>query len=132
MKKKGGAFQVSLFSRPVPLSTVAKVISPPDGFFFIPKVPGNVVATEPNRVPIQLFFAYPYSKYRRETPKIMDTIQKMAVQTTKEIVVKFIEIGRISPNNFEQFFSPIYQEVLRTMRGDQPGEPRTEVHEDKE
>ncbi|MFO7876759.1 MAG: hypothetical protein R6U55_09300 [Desulfovermiculus sp.] len=42
-------------------------------------------------------------------------IQKQALQVTKEIIVKFIEVGRISPNNFQQFFAPIYQEVLRTI-----------------
>lgn len=40
---------------------------------------------------------------------------KQALQVTKEIIVKFIEVGRISPNNFDQFFAPIYQEVLRTI-----------------
>ncbi len=45
----------------------------------------------------------------------MDKIQKMAIQVTKEIVVKFIEIGRISPTNFNQFFKPIYTEVLKTI-----------------
>ena len=40
---------------------------------------------------------------------------KQALQATKEIIVKFIEVGRISPNNFDQFFAPIYQEVLRTI-----------------
>lgn len=45
----------------------------------------------------------------------MDQQKKMALQTTKEIVVKFIEIGRISPNNFSEFFSPIYHEVLQTI-----------------
>jgi hypothetical protein len=45
----------------------------------------------------------------------MDKNQKQALQVTKEIVVKFIEIGRISPNNFNQFFAPIYAEVLRTI-----------------
>lgn len=62
----------------------------------------------------------------------MDTVQKMAVQTTKEIVVKFIEIGRISPGNFNQFFAPIYQEVLRTMRGEQPEESESTVHDGQE
>jgi len=42
-------------------------------------------------------------------------IKKMAVQVTKEIIVKFIEIGRISPTNFDQFFAPIYKEVLQTI-----------------
>jgi len=44
----------------------------------------------------------------------MNKIEKEAIQVTKEIVVKFIEIGRISPNNFDQFFSAIYSEVLKT------------------
>ncbi len=42
-------------------------------------------------------------------------LKKMAVQVTKEIIVKFIEIGRISPTNFAQFFAPIYTEVLKTI-----------------
>lgn len=59
----------------------------------------------------------------------MDKIQKMALQTTKEIVVKFIEIGRISPGNFEQFFSSIYHEVLKTIMDQQPSEPGPDLHE---
>jgi hypothetical protein len=42
-------------------------------------------------------------------------MQKQALQVAKEIVVKFIEIGRISPNNFPEFFSSIYKEVLQTL-----------------
>lgn len=45
----------------------------------------------------------------------MDQKEKMALQVAKEIVVKFIEIGRISPNNFPEFFSAIYNEVLSTV-----------------
>jgi hypothetical protein len=53
----------------------------------------------------------------------MNKTQQMALQVAKEIVVKFIEIGRISPNNFDQFFSSIYFEVLRTIsEEDQPPE----------
>ena len=59
----------------------------------------------------------------------MDKIQKMALQTTKEIVVKFIEIGRISPGNFDQFFSSIYHEVLRTIMEQQPSDSGLELHE---
>lgn len=44
-----------------------------------------------------------------------EKLQKMAVQVTKEIIVKFIEIGRISPTNFQQFFAPIYNEVYKTI-----------------
>ncbi len=45
----------------------------------------------------------------------MDQAQKQALQVTKEIVVKFIEVGRISPNNCHEFFSQIYYEVLQTI-----------------
>lgn len=45
----------------------------------------------------------------------MNKTRQMALQVAKEIVVKFIEIGRISPSNFDQFFSSIYFEVLRTI-----------------
>lgn len=45
----------------------------------------------------------------------MDKDKKQALQVAKEITVKFIEIGRISPGNFPEFFSSIYNEVLRTI-----------------
>lgn len=47
----------------------------------------------------------------------MDKDEKQALQVAKEITVKFIEIGRISPGNFPEIFSSIYNEVLRTIRG---------------
>jgi hypothetical protein len=50
------------------------------------------------------------------------TTQKMAVQVAKEIIVKFIEIGRISPTNFHQFFAPIYKEVLKTISNTTPSQ----------
>jgi hypothetical protein len=34
---------------------------------------------------------------------------------TKEIMVKFIEVGRISPTNFPEHFATIYEEVLQTV-----------------
>ncbi|MDO4767894.1 MAG: hypothetical protein Q4B25_07065 [Pseudomonadota bacterium] len=47
----------------------------------------------------------------------MDQAQKQALQVTKEIVVKFIEVGRISPANFSEHFFPIYDEVYKTVTG---------------
>ncbi len=41
--------------------------------------------------------------------------QKMALQITKEIIVKFIEVGRISPANFHEFFPRIFEEVAKTL-----------------
>lgn len=51
----------------------------------------------------------------------MDKIQKQALQAAKEIVVKFIEAGRISPNNFGENFQAIYNDVLRTITSGDPG-----------
>jgi len=52
----------------------------------------------------------------------MDQTQKQALQVTKEIVVKFIETNRISPNTFPELFADIYRSVLGTIREqDRPG-----------
>jgi len=52
----------------------------------------------------------------------VDKLKAQALQVTKEIMVKFIEGGRISPNNFADYFKPIYAEVLRTISEPAPGE----------
>jgi hypothetical protein len=41
-----------------------------------------------------------------------DTILKVA----KEVVVKFIEVGRLSPANFDETFRNIYQSVRDSVR----------------
>lgn len=45
----------------------------------------------------------------------MEKLQKEALQVTKEIVVKFIESGRISPNNFAELFPSVYSVVYETI-----------------
>jgi len=45
----------------------------------------------------------------------VDKEQKLALQVAKEIVVKFIEVGRVSPANFAEIFPQVYQEVLRAV-----------------
>ncbi len=45
----------------------------------------------------------------------MDKIKKLAIKVTKEIVVKFIEVGRISPTNFGEHFKNIYNQILHTI-----------------
>jgi len=47
----------------------------------------------------------------------MDSLEKQALQVAKEIVVKFIEVGRISPANFSEHFAEIYGEILSTVSG---------------
>lgn len=37
-------------------------------------------------------------------------------KVTKEIVVKFIEVGRLTPANFEDTFERVYTTVKRTVR----------------
>jgi hypothetical protein len=58
----------------------------------------------------------------------MEKRENMALQVTKEIVVKFVETGRISPGNFTEHFGPIYDEVLRVIsRGESEPQGREGV-----
>ena len=47
----------------------------------------------------------------------MATIDEQILRTTKEIVVKFIESGRISPSSFHETFKDIYRTVEKTTKG---------------
>ncbi|WFS62995.1 hypothetical protein LF599_02190 [Pseudodesulfovibrio thermohalotolerans] len=47
----------------------------------------------------------------------MDKYDKQALQVAKEVVIKFIEVGRISPSNFGQNFDVIYKDIMRTITG---------------
>ena len=51
----------------------------------------------------------------------MDKLKIQALQMTKEIVVKFVETGRITPSNFTDHFARIYHEVLHTISLDESG-----------
>jgi hypothetical protein len=55
----------------------------------------------------------------------MEKSRQQALQVAKEIVVKFIEVGRISPSNFDQFFSAIYQEILRNIQEEAPSKQQS-------
>ena len=46
----------------------------------------------------------------------MADIDEQILRATKEIVVKFIEAGRISPNGFHESFQDIYQTVEKTTK----------------
>ena len=37
-------------------------------------------------------------------------------KVTKEIVVKFIEVGKLSPAGFEETFARVYQAIEKTVR----------------
>lgn len=45
----------------------------------------------------------------------MDKVHKETLQVTKEIIVKFIETGRVSPANVEEIFPAVYAVVRRTL-----------------
>jgi hypothetical protein len=57
----------------------------------------------------------------------MDKYQKQALQVAKEVVIKFIEVGRISPSNFGQNFDVIYKDVMRTITGVTAGDGSREA-----
>ena len=85
--QKRDGFRVISFYRPVFVCSVSvKPISRPGRFFLL--------------------------TFRGAT---MDKTEQQALQVTKEIMVKFIEVGRISPTNFSEHFANIYTEVLRTV-----------------
>jgi len=47
----------------------------------------------------------------------MAGIDEQILRATKEIVVKFIENGRISPSGFHETFKSIYRTVEKTAKG---------------
>lgn len=46
-----------------------------------------------------------------------ETLEEQVLRASKEIAVKFIEVGRISPSNFGETFAVIYQAIDATVRG---------------
>jgi hypothetical protein len=50
----------------------------------------------------------------------MEKLEKEAMQISKEIVVKFIEIQRVSPGNFEEIFPSVYRVVTDTLLRERP------------
>ena len=45
------------------------------------------------------------------------SIEDQVLRASKEITVKFIEVGRISPAGFGESFKSIYQAIDETVRG---------------
>ena len=48
--------------------------------------------------------------------QIMKSIDEQILRTTKEIVVKFIELGRLSPSNIHEAFRDIHFTVNKTVK----------------
>ena len=57
-------------------------------------------------------------KQRAAGPEIVDrpVSDEAVLKVAKEIVVKFIEIGRLSPANFPETFESVYRAVKDTVR----------------
>jgi len=47
------------------------------------------------------------------------SIDEQILRTSKEIVVKFIEGGRISPSGFSEIFKTVYYAIEETVKGPQ-------------
>ena len=50
----------------------------------------------------------------------MASIEEQILKATKEIVVKFIETGRLSPTGFSDTFKNVYRTVEKTVKKDVP------------
>ena len=54
----------------------------------------------------------------------MGSINEQILKAAKEIVVKFIEIGRLSPNSFAETFKNVYHVIETTVKpSEKPPEP---------
>lgn len=49
---------------------------------------------------------------------IMKSLDEQILRTTKEIVVKFVEMGRLSPSSIHESFRDIYATVSETVKGE--------------
>jgi hypothetical protein len=49
-------------------------------------------------------------------------LEEQILRASKEIVVKFIEVGRLSPTNFAETFKVVYQAIEETVKDDPAGD----------
>ena len=49
-------------------------------------------------------------------PVRQEISNEMVFKVTKEIVVKFIEVGRLTPASFDSTFERVYRAIERTVR----------------
>ncbi len=50
----------------------------------------------------------------------MASMEEQILRATKEIVVKFIETGRVSPTGFHETFKNVYTTINDTVNGPEP------------
>jgi uncharacterized protein YaaN involved in tellurite resistance len=63
----------------------------------------------------------------------MASMDEQVLRAAKEIVVKFIESGRVSPAGFSETFKDIYSTLEETVKGskENPGQQSESVKKDK-
>ena len=52
----------------------------------------------------------------------MASLDEQILRTAKEIIVKFIEVGRVSPTTFDESFKNVYTTVLQAVQGKPPAQ----------
>ncbi|MGV1099995.1 hypothetical protein ACUUL3_11380 [Thiovibrio sp. JS02] len=53
---------------------------------------------------------------KKSDPFLKPITDDAILKVAKEIVIKFIEVGRLAPGNFDETFRAIYQSVRDTVR----------------
>ena len=61
----------------------------------------------------------------------MAKVDEQILKVTKEIVVKFIEAGRLSPTSLHEVFRDVYKTVHETVRGPEE-DPKAEGETESE
>jgi hypothetical protein len=51
-------------------------------------------------------------------PEPVKSEEELILKVTKEIVIKYVEIGRLALNNFDEAFKGIYKTVKETVQHD--------------
>ena len=59
----------------------------------------------------------------------MATVDEQILRSAKEIVVKFIETGRVSPTGFPEAFRTIYRAIADTVHNHSPSNPEKSDHQ---
>lgn len=60
-----------------------------------------------------------------------DSLEEQVLKASKEIIVKFIEVGRLSPSNFAETFASVYQAIDTTVRTAPDAAPPPETKPEK-
>jgi hypothetical protein len=55
------------------------------------------------------------------------SLEEQVLRASKEIAVKFIEVGRLSPTGFADTFKTIYHSIDETVRGNPPHHTQQEA-----